>query len=36
MVAISNLPTGDLTMLDAGYDYTVTNLRATSGSRPQR
>ncbi|HEY0775796.1 MAG TPA: hypothetical protein VGD51_17050, partial [Nocardioidaceae bacterium] len=36
VVAISNLPTGALTMLDAGYDYTVTNLRSTSGSRPQR
>ncbi len=33
VVAVSNLPTGDLAMLDATYDYSVTNERAGSGSQ---
>lgn len=33
VLAISNLPTGDLSMLDATYDYTVTNERVGSGSQ---
>jgi hypothetical protein len=30
VLAISNMPTGDLTMLDATYDYTVTNERVAA------
>ncbi|HEU4514527.1 MAG TPA: hypothetical protein VFR87_15575, partial [Nocardioidaceae bacterium] len=36
VLAISNLPTGDLTVLDADYEYAVTNTGARSSGRGTR